>query len=171
MPDDIEAREDLASVLVQLGETDKALACLQEALQIQPTAGVHAQIAAIRAGQGEFAEAAGHYRAALRLQPEAPEILNDLAWLLATCPDARIRDGVQAVGLAEHACKLTDYRQTVMMGTLAAAEAEAGRFDDAISMAQKACALASESGHQELLKKNQELLALYQKHQPYHEAR
>jgi hypothetical protein len=57
-----------------------------------------------------------------------------------------------------------------MVGTLAAAYAEAGRFDDAIWMAQKACALASESGDQNLLKRNRELLALYRTHQPYHEA-
>ena len=56
-----------------------------------------------------------------------------------------------------------------MVGTLAAACAEAGRFDDAISMAEKACALASAAGEQDLMQKNQELLALYQKHQPYHE--
>jgi hypothetical protein len=53
---------------------------------------------------------------------------------------------------------------------LAAAYAEAGRFDDAIAMAQKACAMASESGEQDLLKRNQELLALYRTHQPYREA-
>ena len=53
--------------------------------------------------------------------------------------------------------------------TLGAAYAEAGRFDDAIWMAQKACALASESGGQDLLKRNQELLVLYRAHQAYHE--
>ncbi len=52
---------------------------------------------------------------------------------------------------------------------MAAAYAEAGRFDDAILMAEKACALATESGEQDLLKKNQELLALYRAHKPYHE--
>ena len=57
-----------------------------------------------------------------------------------------------------------------IVGTLAAAYAEAGRFDDAISTAEKACALASESGDPDLLKKNQELLALYRAHKPYHEA-
>ena len=53
--------------------------------------------------------------------------------------------------------------------TLAAAYAEAGRFDDAISTAEKACTLASESGDQDLLKRNQALLVLYRAHQPYHE--
>jgi hypothetical protein len=55
-----------------------------------------------------------------------------------------------------------------MIGTLAAAYAEAGRFDDAITTAEKACILASESGKQDLLKKNQELLELYRARQPYH---
>jgi hypothetical protein len=59
---------------------------------------------------------------------------------------------------------------TPLVGTLAAAYAEAGRFDDAIATAQKACALATAAGEQDLLEKNQKLLALYRAHQPYHEA-
>jgi hypothetical protein len=57
-----------------------------------------------------------------------------------------------------------------MVGTLAAAYAEAGRFDEAVLAAQRAIALASQSGNQQLLEKNQELLDLYLKHQPYHES-
>jgi hypothetical protein len=95
---------------------------------------------------------------------------NNWAWLLATNPDATKRNGSLAVKLAEDACQRTQYQQTVMVGTLAAAYAETGRFEEAISTAQKACALASQSADQELLKRNQELLALYLKHQPYHEA-
>ena len=168
-PDDVSIREALALVLVQNGETDQALTCLQEALKIQPTPGAHAQVAAIRARQGEFSDAVGHYRAALRLQPDSPEILNNLAWLMATSPEPKVRDGTQAVQLAQRACEQTHFEKTIFIGTLAAAYAEAGRFDDAIATAQKACALASELGRQELLKRNQELLALYLKHQPYHE--
>jgi hypothetical protein len=59
---------------------------------------------------------------------------------------------------------------TTLVGTLAAAYAEAGRYDDAIVTAQKACALAEKSGEQDLLEKNQKLLELYRAHQPYHEA-
>jgi len=106
----------------------------------------------------------------LQIKPDSPEVLNNLAWLLATCPDAHIRDGVQAVKYAERACELTHTNVTILVGTLAAAYAEAGRFDDAMATAQKACALASAAGEQDLLQKNQELLALYLKHQPYHEA-
>jgi len=98
-----------------------------------------------------------------------PEILNNLAWRLATSPDPKVRDGTQAVPLAQRACELTHYQKTIYIGTLAAAYAEAGRFDDAISTAQKACTLASKSGEQDLLRRNQELLVLYRAHQPYHE--
>jgi len=95
--------------------------------------------------------------------------LNNLAWKLATSEKTNIRNGTRAVQLAEHACVLTQYGVTPMVGTLAAAYAEAGRYDDAIATAQKACALAEKSGEQDLLKRNQELLALYRSHQPYHE--
>jgi tetratricopeptide (TPR) repeat protein len=98
------------------------------------------------------------------------EVLNNLAWLLATSPDAHIRDGVQAVKYAEHACELTHHGVTILVGTLAAAYAEAGRYDDAMAAAEKACALATASGERDLLEKNRKLLALYQAHQPYHEA-
>jgi hypothetical protein len=99
----------------------------------------------------------------------SPEAVNNLAWELATSSDANIRDGTLAVKLAERVCRQTDYRETIMIGTLAAAYAEAGRFDEAISTGQKACALASELGETNLLKRNQELVTLYQAHQPYHE--
>jgi len=115
-------------------------------------------------------KAAAHFNEALRIKPDSTEAMNNLAWTLATSPDTNVRDGKRAVELAERACELTHYQKTIYLGTLAAAYAEAGRFDDAIAMAQKACAMASESGEQDLLKRNQELLALYRTHQPYREA-
>jgi tetratricopeptide (TPR) repeat protein len=107
---------------------------------------------------------------AVELDPNHPEAANTLAWLLATSSDADIRDGRRAVELAEHACRTTDFKQAVYVGTLAAAYAEAGRFEEAIATAQKACALTSGLAGPELLKKNQERLILYRAHLPYHEA-
>jgi len=129
----------------------------------------HAQLAGLLQNQGETEEAVKHYREALRIKPDQPVILNNFAWLLATCQEAHFRDGAQAVQLAKRACELTHYRETMLVGTLAAAYAEAGRFDEAMATAQKACALASESGQPELLERNQKLLELYRQHQPYHE--
>jgi hypothetical protein len=65
---------------------------------------------------------------------------------------------------------LTDYKVTACIGTLAAAYAEAGRFEDAVATAQKACDLAIQNNETNLLQKNQELLELYRSYKPYHEA-
>lgn len=105
-----------------------------------------------------------------KLTPPTPMEKINLAWSLATSPDAAKRNGALAVKLAEDACQRTQYREPVMVGTLAAAYAEAGRFKDAISTMQKASTLASQLGDQKLLKKCQEMLALFLKHQPYHQA-
>jgi len=168
-PDDDHIKKWLAVATLK-AESETALARYYEMLKANPTPEVHVQIAAILTIQEKFQEATEHYLAALKLEPDSADVLNNFAWLLATCSDPQVRNGAQAVKYAERACELTHYRETMMVGTLAAAYAEAGRFDDAISTAQKACSLASESGQQPLLKRNQELLELYRQHQPYHEA-
>ena len=112
----------------------------------------------------------GNLLIAWKLIPPKPELCNDLAWLYATSSAANNRNGPLAVRLAECACGQTHYMETVMVGTLAAAYAEAGRFNEAISTAQLACVLASKTDQQELFQKNQELLTLYLNHQPYHES-
>jgi hypothetical protein len=71
--------------------------------------------------------------------------------------------------LAESACSSTGFRSVFFIGTLAAAYAEAGRFEDAVKTAEKACALAEESGAPALLKKNRELLELYRAGHAYRE--
>ncbi len=104
-----------------------------------------------------------------KLTPLSPESSNNLAWSLATNFDPKSRDGVRAVKLAEDACQRTSFEKTMLVGTLAAAYAEAGRFENAVATAQMACALAVTHGETNLLSRNQELLQLYQNRQPYHE--
>jgi hypothetical protein len=114
-------------------------------------------------------EAEPHLKEALRLCPDSADALNNLAWTLATSPAAGLRDGQQAVKLARRACELTDYKETLMVGTLGAAYAEAGRFDEAITTAETACALASQRGEKSLYQINQQLLSLYRDHHTYRE--
>jgi len=170
-PDFAEPCNNLGIALAQKGQVAEAIAHFQRALQIKPDfAEAHNNLDTALRKMGNVAEAITHLQKILQIQPDSPEILNNLAWRLATCPDAHIRDGVQAVKYAERACELTHHGVTILVGTLAAAYAEAGRFDDAIAAVQKACALAAAAGEQDLLEKNQKLLALYRAHQPYHEA-
>ena len=105
----------------------------------------------------DFAGAVEVYRHALREESNAPELLNKLAWLLATSPNLSIRDGRDAALLAEKACELTHYQVAGPIETLGAAYAESGRFQEAIKMATKANILGAESGdvglHPELLER------------------
>jgi tetratricopeptide (TPR) repeat protein len=128
-----------------------------------------AEVATKLSGRGDFTGAIAHYRRALEIDPYLVEALNNLAWLLATCPEASMRNGAEAVQLAERACQITEYRRTIFVGTLGAAYAEAGRFPDAVTTAQKACELASIFKEEPLLAKNRELLEHYRAEQAYHE--
>jgi tetratricopeptide (TPR) repeat protein len=168
-PDYVEAHGNLAKVLAAQGRWDEAVKEYTAFTASDANTNnylVQLQFADALMHAGRTREAVLHLNEVLRIKPDSIGIMNNLAWLLATSRETSVRDGARAVSLAEQACQLTHYRQTTLVGTLAAAYAEAGRFDDAISTAQKACALASESGQQELLKRNQELLELYRAHQP-----
>jgi tetratricopeptide (TPR) repeat protein len=103
------------------------------------------------------------------LVPDLVPALNNLAWVLATDREAMNRNGAEAVRLAERACTLTDRQIPVLVGTLAAAYAEAGRFKEAIETAQQARALAQAAGQPEVAERNRQLLALYQSGQAFHE--
>ena len=83
------------------------------------------------ADRGRYSRALASYEEALRLDPENSDALNELAWLLATCPDAGIRDGRRAVELASRACRLDFGISAACVDTLAAAHAEAGDFESA----------------------------------------
>ena len=115
---------------------------------------------------GDWDGAIDTFRHALQSHPDSSDLQNNLAFLLATCPDTRARNGAQAVMHDERACDLTDYKQATMVSTLAIAYAEAGRIEDANLTIEKACLLASNSGDQELLKRDQELLESYRNRQP-----
>ncbi|MCX6922309.1 MAG: fused MFS/spermidine synthase, partial [Verrucomicrobia bacterium] len=119
--------------------------------------------------RGEFTAALARYRHALEIDPNLVEALNNLAWLLSTCPEQAVRNGAEAVRHAELACELTQYRSTMLVGTLAAAYAEAGQFSEAVATAQKACETASLFNEEALSARNRELLEFYRKGQPYHE--
>ena len=165
-----EAHLNLADLLLQKKQVDEAIAHYQAALEIQPNhAGTHCSWAVALGALGRSAEAVPHYRAALRLDPGLTIALNNLAWILATHPQPEIRNGGDAVRLAERACRATEYRVAIYVGTLAAAYAEAGRFDEAAAAAQKAQALAAAAGQIDLAKKNAQLLELYRARRPYRE--
>ncbi len=127
------------------------------------------ELAVTLSSQHKTAEAIAEYRAALKIQRNFSDALNNLAWILAANPNPQLRNGAEAVQLAEQACALTHNNQPVKVGTLAAAYAEAGRFDDAVNTAQKAHDLAVAQGKTDVAARNLELLQLYRARRPYRE--
>jgi Flp pilus assembly protein TadD len=92
---------------------------------------------------GHQAEAIVLYEKAIKLEPKDDGILNNLAWVLATSPDDKIRNGRRALELATEACKLTEYKVPHILSTLAAAYAETGDFDNAVKWSTKAVEIAN----------------------------
>ena len=114
---------------------------------------------------GRQAEAVADYEKALKLQPKDQGILNNLAWVLATSPDAKLRDGRRAVRLATAACEATDYKLAYILSTLAAAYAETGDFQSAVKWSAKAVQIGDKE-HGGSLKKE---LESYKAHKPWRE--
>jgi protein O-mannosyl-transferase len=169
-PDSVEAYGNLGNAMLQEDKVDEAIAQYQKALQLSPhNANLYNNLGNALSRQGHFEQAMAQYQAAIKLEPNNPSFLNNLAWLLATCPEARVRNGRQAVQLAERVCQLTDYEQPQLICTLAAAYAEAGRFEDAVATSERAHELAVAVGQQALALQSQKLLQLFKAHQPYRE--
>ena len=102
--------------------------------------------------------------------PNHTNFLNQLAWVLATCPVESIRNGAEAVDLAQRAVRLPDGQEPAILDTLAAAYAEAGRFSEAVETMKRAVSLASARGNTALADIIRGRIKLYQAGSPYREA-
>jgi len=163
---------ELAQALVQQGRLAEAAELVSKVLKMpHANAVIHHQLAVMLLQLGRAEEAVTQFRAALQLNPDDPYILNDFAWLRATHPDLNLRNGQEAVALAGHACTLTGNKVALLVGTLAAAYAEAGRFEEAADAARRAISLAQDSGETSIAAKNEAWLKLYQRRLPYHQTR
>ena len=118
-----------------------------------------------RQAKEEHPAAIRNFKEAIRLDPKFVRAYNNLAWIMSTCQHGKHLDGKQAVEYATKACKLTDYKDAGMLDTLAAALAEAGRFDDAVKHATAAMALATGRQRTEISKR----LKIYEMKRPYRE--
>jgi len=161
-------RANLAMGYLRQGRNDKAIEQLRAALDLNPRdAGLRIQLARTFYQQGKLDEMLSELREAIRLRPNDLMLLNETAWLLATCPDDRVRNGSEAVDLAGRAVQLTGAQEPLVLGTLAAAYAEASRFDEAVEAARDAVELAVRQKKRELAESLRAKLALYQSKKPY----
>jgi tetratricopeptide (TPR) repeat protein len=155
----------------QQQDSQKAIDCYRQAVRIDPNDyEAYCDLSASLVVCGQYADAIAQGEKAVRLNPDEVLGLDNLAWLLATCPDPKFRDGPRAVILSEHACQLTRNEVPIPLCTLAAAYAEEGRFTNAIASATLSEQLASEQGMPALALQDLTMLNLFRSSQPYHES-
>jgi tetratricopeptide (TPR) repeat protein len=157
-----------ASIYNRQGQLDKAISDYNAALQLHPNV---AEVYLARAGvfmrKKNYSRALADLQMAMHAKSTKLDIVfNSLAWLRATCPEARMRNGKEAVELATKACELSQWQNWSDVDTLAAAYAEAGDFDQAIKYERQVMQMAKPSTNDSKIKHR---LTLYEQHKAYRE--
>jgi Flp pilus assembly protein TadD len=166
-PGYVAAHDNLGVALTHQGQFEAAAAQFVEALRLNPDyVPAYNNLGVALASQGRFEAAATRYAEALQLNPNYVEAYNNLALILATCPDARYRDGRKAVESATRACELTAWKSSEFLHTLAAANAESGDFDAAITWETRAIGFLRDERQKDGYRSR---LVLYQAKKPYRE--
>ncbi len=126
-------------------ETDKAIDDFSEAIRLSPSyANAYLNRGVDFRRQKDYEKAIKDFTDAISLHPPYTVAINNLAWLLATCPKEKFRDGKVAIALASKACELSEWKEYRFLSTLAAAHAETGDFKEAVKWAKKSIELGIE---------------------------
>lgn len=173
-PRDQTTHYNLGNVLLhQTTQLDDAIFHLERCVEIERSLGrlenvyAHYDLGVAYSKKGRFREVVDHYEKALQIQPQLVAALNNLAWVFATCPEASIRNGSKAVELALESNRLAGDRNPSLLRTLAAADAESGRFSEAVETAQRALEMATVQSDTGLIERLNAELALYQADKPF----
>jgi carboxyl-terminal processing protease len=133
LPETSNFYEQRGAAYLSLHRDEEGLDDLDQAIQFQPgNARAHYLRGLTLYQRGNYEGAKDDLAKAIQLIPTSYDALNMMGWLLAVCPEARFRDGKQAVIYATEACAITGSKNPALLDTLAAAEAEAGKFEQAI---------------------------------------
>jgi len=170
-PDFLNARFNLGIALYQQDKIDEAVDHWIKVIQLYPYhADAHNYLGLAFYKLGNINEAIKYLTEAIRLKPDWSEPQNNLAWLLATAEDEKLRNPVEAVRFAKRAVELTGYKSPGTLDTLGVAYAAAGKFTEAVQTAEKALDLTRNTGNENLAKQIREHLELFKAGRPYIEA-
>lgn len=171
-PNYAQAFNDLGTELSRKGRGDEAIAAWQRATAVNPGfAPAHFNLGNALDARGKGRAALAWWRSGLAADPNHVPTLRRAAWLLATGRDASLRNGAEAVMLAERAARLTGGQDASILDCLAAAYAEAGRFADAVETGNRAVRLAVQQGKADLPVEIKARVALYEGKTAYRDGR
>ncbi len=164
-PGFVAAHFNLGLVRAEQGKDEAAVAHYTEAIRRHPGyVGAHHNLGNVLCRFGKYEPAAAHYSEAIRLDPGYAEAYNASAMLMAACPEAKFRNGKKAVQFATRGCELTKWKEPRFFNTLAAAQAEAGDFDAAVSSQKRAIEFLADERQKADYRSR---LVLYQAKKPY----
>lgn len=161
-PDFADAHFNLGVCQAQQRQPTKAARHFERVLEINPNDRLaYENLSVTHLSNGMPAQAVGVLRRGLTSWPNDRGLLTKLAWLLATSGEPNVRDGAEAVRLAEQACSSTEHPDVHCLDVLAAAYARAGQFADAVEAARQAIELAGKTQEINRIERMQRRLDLY----------
>lgn len=164
----VAAHFGLGRALAVEHKTDSAIFHFQKALSIQPDyIAASNDLGVAFASKGEIKEAMQAWRQTLSFDPDNPDAANNIAWMRATAADSELRDGKEALDLAQRAIR-NGGENPVVLRTLAAAEAENGQFTEAIATCQRGLDLAQKNGDRSMAENLQSCIELFRRGEPLH---
>ena len=162
------AHYNLSLKLIQLNRSDEAVDHLRRVIRLQPLfPDSYVELAKLFVEKNRFAEAIAVLEDGLTANPHNPVLGNQYAWLLATCPVTELHNAPQAIAIGEALAKATFRKDPVYLDTLAAAYADAGRFDEASLVAAEAFSLAQSNKNTNLAQGIDARRTLYESRQPF----
>jgi tetratricopeptide (TPR) repeat protein len=142
-PDHAQARNNLGNALFAKGNLEEAIAQYRKAMESKPDfAELRNNLGAALLAKRDREAAIAQFQKSLEIKPGQIPVQNELAWLLATTPEASLRNGPRARALAEQASQLSGGGNPMILRTLAAAYAEEGNYSQAAATARRALELA-----------------------------
>ena len=170
-PQDAAGQHALAICHQQLGNNEIARTQFEKTIRIDPG---HVQsldaLGSIHLLAGDAAEAVRYFQSVLELAPDRSFARNNLAWILATCPNPEIRDGEKALLLATQLVENEGGEKPAFLDTLSAAQAECGHFKEAIATARRGAQLARNAEQAALASQMEQRITLYQRGEAYRDS-
>jgi len=166
-PSYVTAHNNLGNALYRQEQVAEAISHYRQAIEIDPNhPNAYQNLGVVLYAQGQTDEALKLWRELLRLQTNHVGVLKQVAWILATSPEAAVRDGASAAEMARRASQLCGGKDPVTLDILSAAYAEMGRFQNAIQVARRGLALESKRGNNAGINLFRQRIATYQSRLP-----